>query len=75
MEKIYDVIGVVDGSHYVLSYAINFDKRENAQKTMVSWKNQHNENLKHPYSITAKIGESIDVIRVDTIKKMYIKTR
>lgn len=75
MEKVYEIIGVVKGCHYVLSHGIKPLNEEEAIAGMVSWKNQHNESREHPYSITAKVGETIDVIRVDTIEKMYIRVK
>jgi hypothetical protein len=40
---------------------------------MLVWKNNFNDNRKTPYLFTVMIGETTDIIRTDTIEKMYIR--
>ena len=67
------VMGIVNGSHYDLSWK-NYSSEtsyEEAQELMLIWKESFNKNK--PFMFSAKIGGVIDIIRTDTIEKMYIR--
>ena len=73
---IYEIVAVVKGSHYVLNHKdgnIIIKTYEHAFEQMLVWKNNFNDNRKTPYLFTVMIGETTDIIRTDTIEKMYIR--
>ncbi len=74
MNERHVVIGIVNGAHYDLSYdEPHWEKSyEEANELMMIWKDTFNCN--EPFFIGAKLGKTTDVIRTDTIEKMYIKT-
>lgn len=71
-QKEFAVMLVVEGAHYELAPQDNNHKLEthkDAFNQMLQFKNQCNERT---FLMTAKIGDTRDVIRTDTIKKMYV---
>ena len=74
--KRFVVIGVINGAHYELSWKneSNETTYEETYENMLMLKNSFNENREKPFLFSAKIGETVDMIRTDTIEKMYVKT-
>ena len=73
--KRYEIMGVVKGAHYELSHLfkdVDIDNRKKAIKIMLGLKNSFNELT---YYLSAKIGDTIDVLRTDTVEKMYVMVR
>jgi hypothetical protein len=71
--KRFVVMGVVKGAHYSLSWNNGNSEitQDSAYELMLTWKNSFNDNK--PFLFSARIGETVDIIRTDTIEKMYIK--
>ena len=72
MEKEYRIRAVVGGAHYELTHPSakdEFKTYDEAFEQMLRFKNAFNENA---LLMTAQIGSTRDVIRTDTIEKMYV---